>query len=71
VDELIDTIVAGLVRARDESVALLHTWPMRVDRALPEIIKRLRDAGAELVRVDRLDSVIALPSGPEPSLEAR
>jgi peptidoglycan-N-acetylglucosamine deacetylase len=62
--ELVDTIVEGMLTARDESVALLHTWPKRVEMALPQIVKRLRDAGAELVRVDRLDNVIALPSGP-------
>jgi peptidoglycan/xylan/chitin deacetylase (PgdA/CDA1 family) len=62
--ELVDTIVDGLVTARDESVALLHTWPKRTEKALPEIIARMRDAGAQFVRVDQLDSVIALPSGP-------
>ena len=67
VRELIDTIVEGLLTARDESVALLHTWPKRVERALPEIVKRMRDAGADLVRVDQLDNIIALPSGPTPS----
>ena len=48
----------------DESVALLHTWPKRTEKALPWIIDRLRDAGAQLVRVDQLDNIIALPSGP-------
>jgi peptidoglycan/xylan/chitin deacetylase (PgdA/CDA1 family) len=67
VRELVSTIVEGLLTARDESVALLHTWPKRVEKALPEIVKRARDAGAEFVRVDQLDNVIALPSGPTPS----
>ena len=67
VRELVDTIVAGMLLARDESVALLHTWPKRVEKALPDIIKQLRDAGAQLVGVDELDSVIAIPSGPTPS----
>ena len=67
VRELVDTIVEGFLTARDESVALLHTWPKRVEKALPEIVKRARDAGAEFVRVDQLDNVIALPSGPTPS----
>jgi peptidoglycan-N-acetylglucosamine deacetylase len=62
--ELIDTIVNGLVTAGDESVALLLTWPKRVHKVLPEIIKRLRDAGADLVGVDKFDNVIAIPSGP-------
>lgn len=65
--ELVDTIVNGLLTARDESVALLHTWPKRVEKALPQIVKRLRDAGAELVRIDQLDNVIAIPSGPSTS----
>jgi peptidoglycan/xylan/chitin deacetylase (PgdA/CDA1 family) len=62
--ELVDTIVEGMLTARDESVALLHSWPKRTEKALPQIIGRLRDAGAELVRIDELDNVIALPSGP-------
>jgi peptidoglycan-N-acetylglucosamine deacetylase len=62
--ELIDTIVNGLITAGDESVALLHTWPKRVHKVLPEIIKRLRDAGADLVGVDEFENVIAVPSGP-------
>ena len=64
VRELVDTIVEGMLTAGDESVALLHTWPKRTEKALPQIITRLRDAGAELVRVDQLDNVIAVPSGP-------
>ena len=67
VRELVDTIVEGFLTAHDESVALLHTWPKRVEKALPEIVKRARDAGANFVRVDQLDNVIALPSGPTPS----
>jgi peptidoglycan-N-acetylglucosamine deacetylase len=67
VRELVATIVEGFLTARDESVALLHTWPKRVEKALPEIVKRARDAGAEFVRVDQLDNVIALPSGPTPT----
>jgi ribosomal protein L14E/L6E/L27E len=30
-------------------------------------VKRARDAGASFVRVDQLDNVIALPSGPTPT----
>jgi len=67
VRELVDTIVEGMLLARDESVALLHTWPKRVEKALPEIVKRVRDAGGEFVRVDQLDNVIAIPSGPTPT----
>jgi peptidoglycan-N-acetylglucosamine deacetylase len=67
VRELVNTIVEGFLTARDESVALLHTWPLRVEKALPEIVQRARDAGAKFVRVDQLDNVIALPSGPTPT----
>jgi peptidoglycan/xylan/chitin deacetylase (PgdA/CDA1 family) len=67
VRQLVDLIVEGFLNARDESVALLHTWPKRVEKALPEIVKRARDAGATFVRVDKLDTVIAIPSGPTPS----
>ena len=67
VRQLVDLIVEGFLNARDESVALLHTWPKRVEKALPEIVKRARDAGATFVRVDQLDTVIAIPSGPTPS----
>jgi len=67
VRELVDTIIEGFLAARDESVALLHTWPLRVEKALPQIVKRARDAGAQFVRVDQLDNVIALPSGPTPT----
>jgi len=67
VRELVDTIIEGFLAARDESVALLHTWPLRVEKALPQIVKRARDAGAQIVRVDQLDNVIALPSGPTPT----
>lgn len=66
--ELVETITAGLIEAGDESVALLHTWPKRVEKALPEIVKRVRDAGGQLVRVDQLDSIIAIPSGPSPTI---
>jgi peptidoglycan-N-acetylglucosamine deacetylase len=67
VRQLVDLIVEGFLSARDESVALLHTWPKRVEKALPEIVKRAHDAGATFVRVDQLDNVIAIPSGPTPS----
>jgi peptidoglycan/xylan/chitin deacetylase (PgdA/CDA1 family) len=63
VKELAGTIVAGALAAGDESVALLHTWPKRTEKALPDIITRLRDAGASFVGVDQLDNVVAIPSG--------
>ncbi|MEO8272880.1 MAG: polysaccharide deacetylase family protein [Chloroflexota bacterium] len=47
-------IVDGALGIGDGCVVLLHTWPDRTEDALPRTILRLRDAGAEFVRVDEL-----------------
>jgi peptidoglycan/xylan/chitin deacetylase (PgdA/CDA1 family) len=47
-------IVDGALRHGDGAVVLLHTWPDRTEAAIPGTIRRLRDAGAEFVRVDEL-----------------
>ena len=62
VDELERLIVDGVAAKPDEAIALLHTWPHRTELALPGIVSRLRDAGADLVRVDELATVEALPA---------
>jgi len=49
-----DDVVRGAVAAGDGAVVLLHGWPAATPLALPGIVARLRDAGAELVRVDAL-----------------
>ena len=51
-----DQIVAGCLAHRDGTVVLLHTWPDRTEAAIPGVVRRLRDAGAELVRIDALES---------------
>jgi peptidoglycan/xylan/chitin deacetylase (PgdA/CDA1 family) len=62
VEELERLIVDGVLAKRDDAIALLHTWPYRTELALPGIVSRLRGAGAELVRVDELAAVEALPA---------
>jgi peptidoglycan/xylan/chitin deacetylase (PgdA/CDA1 family) len=49
-----DDVVRGALAHGDGAVVLLHTWPDRTLAALPGIVRRLREAGAELVRVDQL-----------------
>jgi len=60
-----DTVVDGSIRQGDGAIVLLHTWPDRTLAALIPMVTRLRDAGADLVRVDGLDlaTIPTLPSG--------
>ena len=62
----------------EDEIVLLHTWPDRTVAGLPETVARLRDGGAELVRVDELATVTPIPgAGPTtvplapPPLDAR
>jgi peptidoglycan/xylan/chitin deacetylase (PgdA/CDA1 family) len=48
-------VTAGAAAHGDGAVVLLHTWPDRTLAAVPGIVARLRDAGANLVRIDALD----------------
>lgn len=48
------TVVEGVVAHGDGCVVLLHTWPDRTEAAIPGVVRRLRDAGAEFVRIDDL-----------------
>jgi peptidoglycan/xylan/chitin deacetylase (PgdA/CDA1 family) len=50
-----ESIVSGAVRQGDGAVVLLHAWPDRTLAALIGMVARLRDAGAQLVRLDELD----------------
>jgi peptidoglycan-N-acetylglucosamine deacetylase len=47
-------IVDGVGKRGDGAIVLLHTWPDPTSAALPSIIRRLRDVGAEFVTADRL-----------------
>jgi peptidoglycan/xylan/chitin deacetylase (PgdA/CDA1 family) len=53
-----DDVVRGALAKGDGALVLLHTWPDRTEAALAEIVRRLRDAGAELVRVDDLPDAL-------------
>lgn len=55
--ELEGRVVAETLARGDGSVVLLHGWPQRTPDALPAIVARLRDAGAQFVSVDALESV--------------
>lgn len=57
-----DDVVAGALARGDGAVVLLHTWPRMALAALGGIVGRLREAGAEFVRLDELE---AWPSGEE------
>jgi peptidoglycan/xylan/chitin deacetylase (PgdA/CDA1 family) len=48
-------VTTGAFAHGDGVVVLLHAWPDRTLAAIPGIVARLRDAGANLVRIDALD----------------
>lgn len=52
-------VVAGVQSHGDGAVVLLHTWPGATRGAIGPIIDRLREAGAELCRIDQLATVPA------------
>ena len=64
-DDMAAAVLADVLRAPDDAMVLLHSWPDRTAAALPAIVARLRDAGASLVRIDELDIVTPLPGGQE------
>jgi peptidoglycan/xylan/chitin deacetylase (PgdA/CDA1 family) len=50
-------IVQGAVERGDGAVVLLHSWPTATALAVPAAARRLRDLGAELVRIDALETL--------------
>ncbi|HET7830020.1 MAG TPA: polysaccharide deacetylase family protein [Candidatus Limnocylindrales bacterium] len=58
-------IVRGTLAHGDGAVILVHGWPAATPDAVKASIPRLRDAGAEFVRVDALPEVpgLRLPAG--------
>jgi peptidoglycan/xylan/chitin deacetylase (PgdA/CDA1 family) len=66
---LVESVVTGAVACGDGARVLLHIWPDVTVAALPCMIERLREVGAELVRLDALDTTTALRRG-GPSEEA-
>ncbi len=63
--DVAETVVDGSIAHGDGAIVLLHTWPDRTLAGLITMVQRLRDAGAELVRVDALDpeTIPTLPGG--------
>ena len=46
--------VDGVTAHGDGAIVLLHTWPDPVAPALAEVVERLRERGAQFVRIDEL-----------------
>jgi peptidoglycan-N-acetylglucosamine deacetylase len=51
--ELLERVLVA-AEPRESSIVLMHGWPTVTPEALPELLARLRSAGAELVTVDKL-----------------
>jgi peptidoglycan-N-acetylglucosamine deacetylase len=50
-----DELVSGAIEHGDGAILLMHSWPRTMPGALPAAIARLREAGAEFVRIDELE----------------
>jgi peptidoglycan/xylan/chitin deacetylase (PgdA/CDA1 family) len=61
-EALVDAIVQGAQEANGTAVVLLHSWPAVTAAALPVLLARFAELGAELVTVDQLaaDELTAL-----------
>jgi peptidoglycan/xylan/chitin deacetylase (PgdA/CDA1 family) len=57
---LTSSVVKRTIARGDGAVLLFHGWPRITPIALPEVIARLRDAGATFVRVDALPRIPGL-----------
>jgi peptidoglycan-N-acetylglucosamine deacetylase len=60
--EVATIAISGSIRHGDGAVVLLHTWPIAALEAMPRIVRELRAAGAELVRLDAIRP--AMPPAP-------
>jgi peptidoglycan-N-acetylglucosamine deacetylase len=54
---LVSSVVKRTVARGDGAVLLFHGWPAITPLALPDLVARLRDAGATFVRVDELPAI--------------
>ena len=52
--ELVEGVTGSVVEHGDGAVVLLHVWPDATLAAMPSLISRLREAGAETVGLDEL-----------------
>lgn len=53
--DVADAVVSGSMAHGDGAIVLLHAWPDRTLAGLIPMVARLRDAGADFVRVDAFD----------------
>jgi peptidoglycan-N-acetylglucosamine deacetylase len=53
-DELVTSVIDGCVSFGDGTIVLMHSWPDVTVATLPRVIECLREAGADLVRLDAL-----------------
>lgn len=52
--EVEEELVRGTLERGDGAVVLMHSWPRPIPGALDGVVTRLRDAGADFVRIDEL-----------------
>jgi peptidoglycan-N-acetylglucosamine deacetylase len=52
--DLVEQVLEGHARGGDGGIVLLHSWPDVTAAAMPELLERLRGAGADLVGVEQL-----------------
>jgi peptidoglycan/xylan/chitin deacetylase (PgdA/CDA1 family) len=52
--ELVERVVDSVAAFGDGAIVVLHSWPDTTVEAMPQLISRLRAAGAEPVRLDEL-----------------
>jgi peptidoglycan/xylan/chitin deacetylase (PgdA/CDA1 family) len=61
---LAESVHQRAVERGDGAILLFHGWPAVTPLALPELIDRLRDDGAEFVRIDALPELPVSPAEP-------
>jgi peptidoglycan-N-acetylglucosamine deacetylase len=62
-----NAVVNGVIAHGDGAVVLHHAWPDQTLVAMPEIVRRLRDAGAAFVGIDGLTSLPSLVAPAPPA----
>jgi peptidoglycan/xylan/chitin deacetylase (PgdA/CDA1 family) len=61
-----DAVVDGVRAHGDGAIVLMHTWPVPVRDALPDVLERLAGDGVRFVAVDELDLPPGLASIADP-----
>jgi peptidoglycan/xylan/chitin deacetylase (PgdA/CDA1 family) len=64
-DAIIKTVVHGVLEHGEGVIVLHHAWPDQTLVAIPEIVSRLRDAGATFAGLDELADVPGLRLEPQ------